>query len=128
MPEVLFFIALLVGLMGVIGKATRKKQERTASPPGNPPVPPMLESSPAIRRYPPQRVPPVVKLSPPGAETRKTVLQGAQPAGRRGGRGGSVRDHLGRIFREEEQLLAAFIFHEILGPPQSLRRSRGRPG
>jgi len=39
----------------------------------------------------------------------------------------AVPVNVARIFDEKEQLLAAFIFHELIGPPRSLRPRRTPP-
>lgn len=120
MSEVLFFIALLVGVISIIGNAVSRAQRRadTANRQGR--AGPMIISGPTPGQHLPTETKNPGAVPLPGAETWKRVPAPSQLSG--GGRGNAVRDKMERMFREEEALLTAFIFHEILGPPRSLRR------
>lgn len=114
----LIIIFILLGAISSIGGAVSKAYRRAqkllvpSAPAGGAPIPQRLE----------KKAEPPGAASPAGAGKRR--LAPAPPPSRRsaGERDSRVRSSLERVFSEEEQLLAAFIFHEVLGPPRSLRR------
>lgn len=121
MADVLFILALLVGVISVINKAMKKVQQKAGNGPAVERIHPSAGSRQAPeRRYgerkrPAGRPPFIVK------EDKKAI--GAPLPPRYEHKGRCTHDSLGRIFQDKEQLLAAFIFHEVLSPPRSRRRN-----
>ncbi len=130
---IIFIIAVLVGIVGAKARsAGRSEGKDSSSEPGR--VNSGVKSRPVPAAYRPQRTAAARVQPQPTAEAgkaarpeapsttgaRRVIPAPALKPGRDGAKG--IPDSLSRIFCEEEQLLAAFIFHEVLGPPRSLRR------
>ncbi len=120
MFDVIFIIAVLIGVISAIGNAVVKIQRRAGTAPGMDQARRAVKSRPAVVQHDPRKAQPVEAAPLSGTGSEK-IIRAPSPSRRRD-KGKEVRDNLGRIFREEEQLRAAFIFHEVLGPPRSLRR------
>lgn len=116
----LFFIALLIGVISIIGNAVSRSQRRAATADRQGGAGPMIISGPTPGQHLPTEMKNPGAVPLPGAEAWSRTPAPSQIPG--GGRGNAVRNKVERMFREEDALLAAFIFHEILGPPRSLRR------
>ena len=120
MSGVLFLIVLLIVVINVIGNAVNRAQQKGEA------VSRINQEGPVakIRRAGMENLPEkkqIAGVSPPAELGKgKQISAPLQLSG--SGKIRVVHNKVDRIFREEEELLAAFIFHEILGPPRSLRR------
>lgn len=115
----LIIIFILLGVIGSAGRAVNRAYRSAQTLFGGGRAPAAAAGGPLFSQRREEKAQPRGIASPVGAGKREAVRAPlSSPRSERGG----VRNELGRIFREEEQLLAAFIFHEVLGPPRSLRR------
>ena len=117
MSGIIIFLALLVGITSAISSAANKAKERARGSPGAAHVRPVVKTAVAEQR----------SDKPQPAETASAVIEKgitiqAPLQLHRRDEGKKLHHSLKRIFKDEERLLTAFIFHEIMGPPRSLRR------
>ncbi len=116
----LIIIFILLGVISSVGRAVNRAFRRAQTLFGGGRAPAAAAGGPLLSSRREEKVRPREAASLAGADKREMIPAPlSSPCSERGGK---VRNELGRLFREEEQLLAAFIFHEVLAPPRSLRR------
>lgn len=123
----IFYLFLLVAIVNLVGNAVKraKSKEDSSRRPGR--ARSTMRSRPArgqsgLEKARSGEAKAGLPESPAhlsGAEVESGCRPAALP--RRKALKRAVPKNLERIFREEDQLVAAFIFHEILGPPRSVR-------
>lgn len=126
--DLIFYLFLLFAIINLVGNAIKraKSQAESSRPPGR--VRSTMRSRPAggqsgLEEARPGKAKAGLPQSPAHLSEAE-VDSGLRPAisPRRRALKGAVPINVARIFTEKEQLVAAFIFHEVLGPPRSLRR------
>jgi len=123
----IFYLFLLIAIINLVNNAVKRARshEESRRSPGR--SRPAMQSRPAgsqsrLEKSRPGDAKTELPLSPAHLPEKKAE-SGLQPSAQKG----AVPVNVARIFTEKDQLLAAFIFHEVLGPPRSLRPRRTPP-
>jgi len=114
----IFYLFLLIAIINLVNNAVKRARshEESRRSPGR--SRPAMQSRPAgsqsrLEKARPGDAKTELPLSPAHLPEEKAESPSTQPV--------AVPVNVARIFTEKDQLLAAFIFHEVVGPPRSLR-------